>query len=188
MSFFERLRTTLRADANGLIDAIEEPTLMLEQHLRDAELAVQRKRSQLAQLEAEARRLDADRKRADADRARLEQDAELALREGREDLARYALALLLPKQRLIDRIGVRLVDLAEECPALQSKLEAQAVALEELRARVQAYVAQGEAGSFESRVEPVTDEQIELELLRRKVARNPGAEKPGGTPEAGGSR
>ena len=42
MSFFERFRTTLRADAHGLIDAFEEPTLMLKQYLRDAELAVQK--------------------------------------------------------------------------------------------------------------------------------------------------
>lgn len=185
MSFFERFRMTLRADANGLIDAIEEPTLMLKQHLRDAELALQRKQTQLAQLEAEAKRLDSERKRAEGDRVRLERDAELALAEGREDLARYALKLLLPKQRLMERIDARLVVIAEEGPALQGKLEAQAVALEELRARIQAYVAHSEAGSFQAGVEPVSDEQIELELLRRKAAKSPGVAQPGGTPDRG---
>jgi phage shock protein A len=188
MSFFERFRTTLRADANGLIDAIEEPSLMLKQHLRDAELAVQHKQSQLTQLEAEAKRLDMERKRAEADRARLERDAELSLAKDREDLARYALRLLLPKLRLTERIDARLVAIGEERQALQNKLEAQAVALEELRGRVQAYVAGNEAGSCEAGLEPVTDEQIEIELLRRKAAKTAASERAAAEPDAGGSR
>jgi phage shock protein A len=188
MSFFERFRTTLRADANGLIDAIEEPTLMLKQHLRDAELAVQHKQSQLTQLEAEAKRLGTERQRTEADRARLERDAELALAKDREDLARYALRLLLPKLRLTERIDARLVAISEERQALQTKLEAQAVALEELRGRVQAYIAGSEAGSFESGLEPVTDEQIEIELLRRKAAKGTTSERAAAEPDVGGSR
>ena len=186
MSFFDRFRATLRADANGLIDAIEEPTLMLKQHLRDAELAVQKKQSQLAQLEAEAKRLDTERQRAEADRARLERDAEFSLTKDREDLARYALRLLLPKLRLIERIDARLAAIAEERQTLLGLLETQVAALEELRARVQAYVSSSEAGSFESGLEPVTDEQIELELLRRKA--KSAAANPVGAPDTGGAQ
>jgi phage shock protein A len=171
MSFFERFRTTLRADANGLIDAFEEPTLMLKQYLRDAELAVQKKQAQLGQLEAEAKRLGAERERAAQDLARFERDAELALAREREDLARYALKLLLPKKRLIERIEGRLAALAGERRALEERISAQKVALEELRGRVQTYVTDNEIGSFEAGVEPVTDEQIEIELLRRKSER-----------------
>jgi phage shock protein A len=169
MSFFDRFKTTLRADANGLIDAIEEPSLMLKQHLRDAELAVHQKRAQLSQLEAEAKRLGADRQRAEADRARLDRDAELALSKDREDLARYALGLLLPKLRLTERIDARLAAIKEESRELATKLEAQTHELEELRARVQAFIANAETGSPNTGYEPVTEEQIEIELLRRKA-------------------
>lgn len=175
MSFLQRFRTTLRADANGIIDALEEPTLMLKQYLRDAELAVQRKQYQLAQLEAEAKRLLAERERAEADRARFERDAELALGREREDLARYALKLLLPKTRLLERIDARLAALTEEQKALAAKLETQKAALEELRARAQSYVAENDLGAVEAGREPVTDEQVEIELLRRKAAAASGA-------------
>jgi phage shock protein A len=170
MSFFERFRTTLRADANGLIDAFEEPRLMLKQYLRDAELAVQKKEFQLEQLEAEAKRLNAERELAAQSLERFERDAELALGREREDLARYALKLLLSKKRLLERLDARLAAIAGERQALEEKVNTQKVALEELRSRVQTYVSDSESGSFEASVEPVTDEQIELELLRRKSA------------------
>jgi phage shock protein A len=180
MGFFDRFRLTLRADANGLIDAIEEPTLMLKQHLRDAELALQTKQAELARLSAEAKRLAGDRQRAEADRARLDRDAELALAEERDDLARHALGLLVPKLRLTERIDARLATIAEEATALEAQLETQTPALEELRARVQAFIASQEAGSVETPFEPVTKEQIEIELLRRKASRKPAAPRTGG--------
>jgi phage shock protein A len=169
MSFFDRFKTTLRADAHGLIDAIEEPSLILKQHLRDAELAVDGKRAQLSQLEAEAKRLTAERQRTESDRARLDRDAELALAKDREDLARHALGLLLPKLRRAERIDARLAAIAEESRELGVKLEAQSLALDELRARVQAYLAHGATGVSEAGFEPVSEEQIEIELLRRKA-------------------
>jgi phage shock protein A len=180
MGFFDRFRQTLRADANGLIDAIEEPTLMLKQHLRDAELALQTKQAELARLSAEAKRLAGDRQRAEADRARLDRDAELALAEERDDLARHALGLLVPKLRLTERIDARLAAIAEAAADLEAQLAAQLPALEELRARVQAFIAGQEAGSVEAPFEPVTKEQIEIELLRRKASRKPAAPPAGG--------
>jgi phage shock protein A len=173
MGFFDRFKLTLRADANGLIDAIEDPTLMLKQHLRDAELALQAKQAELARLSAEAKRLAGDRQRVEADRARLDRDAELALAEERDDLARHTLGLLVPKLRLAERIDARLAASAEESAALSAQLETQLPALEELRARVQAFVASKEAGCVEAPFEPVAKEQIEIELLRRKAARKP---------------
>jgi len=182
MSFFDRFKMTLRADANGLIDAIEEPTLMLKQHLRDAELALESKQAELTRLSAEAKRLATDRQRAEADRARLDRDAELALAEDRDDLARYALGLLVPKLRLAERIDARLVAIAEEATALEAQLEAQTPALQELRAKVQAYIRSNETGTVEPAFEPVTEEQIELELLRRKASRKRAEPPAGGEP------
>jgi len=176
MNIFKRLETTLRADANGLIDALEEPTLMLKQHLRDAELALHEEQAALSRLEQEAKRLGAERERAEADRARFDGDAELALGQGRDDLARYALGQLVPRQRLIERIEARLAAIAEESRTLRAKLEARESALEELRGRVQAYLANSQSGAFEVAPEVVSEEQVEIELLRRKARRAPAPE------------
>jgi phage shock protein A len=176
MNIFKRLQTTLRADANGLIDALEEPTLMLEQHLRDAELALHEEQAALHRLEQEAKRLGAERERAEADRARFDDDAELALGQGRDDLARYALGQLVPRLRLLERIEARLASIAEESRALRPKLESRESALEELRGRVRAYRANRQTGAVDVAPEPVSDEQIEIELLRRKARQAPRAD------------
>nr|PZN27044.1 MAG: hypothetical protein DIU78_06140 [Pseudomonadota bacterium] len=175
MSLFQRLKTTLRADAHGFVDALEDESTLLKQHLRDAEAALLEKRAMVGQLESEARRLEAEQKRATAARERLERAVALALDAGREDLARYALKQLLPRVRLIERIEARLREIGEETRELNAALERQELAFEELRARVQAYLADREAGRTEAGIEPVTDEQIEIELLRRRRHRESGA-------------
>lgn len=176
MNLFKRLETTLRADANGLIDALEEPTLMLKQHLRDAELALHEQQATLSRLEQEAKRLGAERERVEAERTRFDADAELALGQGRDDLARYALGQLVPRLRLLERIDARLGSIAEESRALRAQLQARESALEELRARVQAYLASRQVGDFQVAPEIASEEQIEIELLRRKARRAPRAD------------
>ena len=38
MKFFDRLTTLIKADAHGVVDALEERSLLLRQHVREAEL------------------------------------------------------------------------------------------------------------------------------------------------------
>jgi phage shock protein A len=144
-----------------------DETTILKEHVRNAEEAVQRKRAAFAELAAEASRLGAERDRAQADVERFEHDAELALNGNRRDLARYALKLLLPRKRAIDGIERRLVQVNKEQKEVELVLARQQGALDELRARVQAYLSDHEALRFASDAGAVTDEQIDLELLRR---------------------
>jgi phage shock protein A len=168
MSLFRRLQTTFRADAHGIVDALEDQALLLRQHVRDAETEVQRKRARVNQLDAEERRLDADRERASAEAVRSERDAELALGQGRDDLARYALKQMLQRRRSVARADALLTQIRDERKELERALETQTALLAELRERVEAHLAAREAGHPEIDSTPVTDEQVELELLRRK--------------------
>jgi phage shock protein A len=138
MSFWQRFRTTVRADAHGVIDALEDRALVLKQHLRDAELEVQKKRALLTALERERTRLRKDRERVSAERARYDRDAELALSEQQDELARYALSRLLPLEQVDARIGDRLALIADEEHDVGETLAAQQNALIELQARVSA--------------------------------------------------
>jgi phage shock protein A len=175
MRFWDRFRTTVRADAHGVIDALEDRALVLKQHLRDAELEVQRKRAALAALERERVRLLKDRERARAERARLDRDVELALAEDKDELARHTLQRLLPLEQLDIRIGDRLDTIADEQRALVPVLAQQESALAELTVRVGAFLSeQAQAASPDAALvpRPVTPEAIELELLRRKRDRD----------------
>ncbi|MFZ5892572.1 MAG: PspA/IM30 family protein [Myxococcota bacterium] len=170
MSFLQRIQRSLRADAHGLVDALEDESLLLKQCLRDAELEVQRKRERLLKLEADWKRFSVERERAQKEVDRAERDAELAIAQNREDLARYALKQVLNQRNLVERIGARMHECAEEQKELSGTLATQQVALEELRARVQAFLCDRESGRIESTLVPVSEEQVELELMRRKAA------------------
>ena len=57
MSLFHRIRTNVKADAHGVLEQLEERTLLAKQHLREAELELDRKRAQIHACEEESRRL-----------------------------------------------------------------------------------------------------------------------------------
>ena len=172
MSWFKRLATAVRTDAHGAVDISGDETTLLKSHVRDAEEAVQRKRIAYAQLAAESARLCSERTRARADCERFDRDAKLALNGERRDLARYALRLLLRRQRVVDTVDRRVAQVAKEQKELEIVLARQQAALEELRARVQTYLSEWEADHFADGAEPITDEQVELELMRRTDGRD----------------
>lgn len=187
MSFFRRIKTSLSADAHGLVDAIEDQALLLKQHLRDAEGEVLRKRARVRELEAEQKRLGIERERATLERERAGHDVDLAVEQGRDDLSRYALKQLLTRKNLLERIDARLKQAGDEMKELEEMLGTQQVSLEELRAKVQAFLLDREAGHVQAALTPVTEEQVELELLRRKRDARGTSPVPGRADEGGGS-
>jgi phage shock protein A len=181
MSFWQRITATLRADAHGVIDALEDRALLLKQHLRDAEAEVQSKQARSQALAAERQRLERDLLREQREGAQHERDAELALEAGQEALARYALQHWLSRQQLSRRIQERLTVIAEESATQDALLAQQEPALNELRARVAAYLSEQAASQTAGAplaAQPVAAELVEIELLRRRRAREqtePGA-------------
>jgi phage shock protein A len=171
LRLFERMTTLAKADAHGVLDALEERSLLLRQHLRDAELALQRKRARLEGRLREEERLAEALRRQDAELGRLEEDVALALSGGRDDLARFALRRLLPRRREREALAAALADAREERARLVDQLAAQERAFDELRTRVRARLAAPEAADGDAPFGPpgAPDEQeVEIELLRRK--------------------
>jgi phage shock protein A len=174
MRFIDRFTTLVRADAHGVLEQLEERTLLAKQHLRDAELELARKRARIEVLAEEARRGEEELRRLEAEMASLDADVELALRGGKEELARFSVRRLLPKRRAAEALHRRRVEIDEEQTRLAAKLAAQEGELEELRRRVRARIAEAQAADgarTQVAVEmPAADEEVELELLRRRGA------------------
>ena len=63
MDLIDRIARLVRADAHGVVDALEERGLLLRQHLREAELEVLQKRARVDALGLEAVRLAEERER-----------------------------------------------------------------------------------------------------------------------------
>jgi phage shock protein A len=171
--FTQRLSRLIRADAHGIIESLEDRALLLKQHLREAELELQRKRARLATLDDEEQRLREDAKRLDEAIHSLDEDTRLALAGEREDLARFAIRKLLPKRNEAAALRQRIEEIRAEREALAPKLAAQEAELEELRGRVREQLAEearAPASAEPAAVWRAAEEEVEMELLRRMQA------------------
>ncbi|MEL6195978.1 MAG: PspA/IM30 family protein [Myxococcota bacterium] len=170
MRLIDRIGRWMRAEGHGVVEAIEDRRLLLKQALRDAELAVEEKQHTCRELEEQLADVDAvlARTRSEADAA--DRDIELALAEGREDLARFATRRLLPMRRSIEDNARRREEFYERLTALRSVIAEQSVELDELKSRIHDAIQRTSTGSESVSVaRVVSDEEVELELLRRRA-------------------
>ena len=81
------------------MDALEERSLLLRQHLREAELELLQKRARVEALTEEEARLRDELARCGKRIAALDEDITLALDGGKEDLARFAIRRVIPERK-----------------------------------------------------------------------------------------
>jgi phage shock protein A len=171
LTLFDRIGTLLKADAHGIVESLEERSLLLKQYLREAEIEVNRKRARLeAGREEEKRLRDAALRREEEIRA-LDEDVALALAGGKDDLARFAIRRLLSRRTEVKALAARIAEHAAEGRTLAERVEAQQTQLDALRSRVRAELARETPGpdTLAWGGEPVVaDEEVELELMRRR--------------------
>lgn len=181
MGFMTRLATLLKADAHGMVDALEDKALMLRQHVREAGDELARKRAAVEMLEVEEKGLKSEARDLGDRKKKLDDDVTLALREDEEDLARFAVAKILPLTRRIQGIERRLEALGGERAELSDELARQEAEFERLENQARAYLVSlgqaslgrdglGQTDTDTAWWEPVADEEIEIELLRRRQA------------------
>lgn len=174
MALLRRFTTLIRADAHGALDALEDRPTLLRQCLRDAEEALAAKKARHEALELEGRELERTARRLGPQIEELDRAVELALEKQRDDLARFAVAKLLPLRRQLDGIAARRRDLAQQREELAELIDQQCAQLDQLRVRVRAAIEHAEAAPCGadpwSPGHTVRDEEIELELLRRQGA------------------
>lgn len=172
MNLLDRMARLLRADAHGMVDALEDRGLLLRQHLRDAEAEVLGKRARVEALGLEAGRLAEEAERREERIAALDEDVSLAMAGGKEDLARFAAGQLLAERRERETLELRQRTVEQAIVRMKEKLAEQERALDGLKARVRTWIASRERDAHERRVgnTPVADEEVELELMRRRGA------------------
>ncbi len=169
MQFFDRLTRLVKSDAHSILDQLEERSLLLKQHLRDAELALNQKRDQADALAEEQRRLREEEQRLDARVAALDEDVELALAGEKEELARFAVRRLIPVRETSRDVKARIARAAVRHERISECLASQELQFEDLKQGVEARLAE----ACQERARPpatersVADEEVELELLRR---------------------
>lgn len=169
MRIFDRVTRLLRSDAHGILDQLEERSLLLKQNLRDAELLLEAKRARAQALEEEQRRLRQEAERLRTRERSLDDDVELALGGGKPELARFAVGRLLPVREARRECETRIGEVGAERDRLCERLEAQEAQLAALRTRVRARLAEHrrEPPASAALGRSPAEEEIDLELLRR---------------------
>jgi phage shock protein A len=129
MSTFSRLRYVIAANVNALIEKAEDPEKLLRALIREMEDAGEEARVACADLLAEQKHLARSIENLGAEEAQWRQRAEMAVEQGRDDLAREALkaraeiaarqAAARDEQKLLaDRVG----QMEQDMQTLKAKL------------------------------------------------------------------
>lgn len=172
MKWWNRFKILVKADAHAVLEQIEDHSLLVKQHFREAEIELDRKRARCEALADESRALSDDVERLREEIEALDEDVELALSGENVDLARFAVRRLLPKRRALEDSQRRRSDVDSEIERLQAVLCDQEVQFEELKRMARAKHAARESSDHAMTFEVATaDEDVELELLRRRTAR-----------------
>jgi phage shock protein A len=180
VSLARRIRTLLRADAHGLVESLEERSLMLKQYVREAELELVRKRARADTLAEEEKRLRDELGRSEQDAQEIDADVGMALEGGEEDLARFALRRLLTLRARTKVLRAEIAGRTSEREALEERLRDQEVRFEALRTQVRAELTRPDPPSCHGADEgeegwlgmpAVADEEVEIELMRRRSER-----------------
>lgn len=172
MQVIERLGRLMRADAHGMMDVLEERSLLLKQHLREAEFALAQKRAKLESLDESLAQVKEDGQALELRVAERDADVALALENGDAELARFAIRRLLPEREELKMLLAQAVRIEERRDQVSVLLEKQEAQLADLRPKVRAELAspagRNASGKDLPPLSSVSDEEVELELLRRR--------------------
>jgi phage shock protein A len=174
MKLIDRVTTLVKADAHGVVDALEERSLLLRQHVREAELELLQKRARVEALTEEEARLRDELVRCGKRVEALEEDIALALDGEKEDLARFAIRRVIPERRELTALEAQIAEVGETRAKLAERLEEQERQFETLRQRARTHLAEASRrdDDLQGLAPPaVADEEVEIELLRRRQQR-----------------
>src|SRR5215475_5936843 len=99
MKLLDRIGLLLKADAHGVIESLEERSLLLKQYVREAEIELNQKAARLEAVRDEAKRLREALAHIEDEISALDEDVTLALAGGKDDLARFAIRRLIPRRQ-----------------------------------------------------------------------------------------
>lgn len=138
MGLFSRISDIINANLNSLLDKAEDPPKMVRLIIQEMEQGLVSERSNLARYLAEQKTLAHQLRRHEQSLAEWQERAELALRKGRDDLARAALIEKGKQQQLLAALSQECQAVEDGIGKLQAEIHQLEAKLEDARARQQA--------------------------------------------------
>jgi phage shock protein A len=152
MSLFQRAHDIVAAKANKALDAAEKPDEMLDLSYEQMLDQITRVRRGLVDIAASRKRIELQEQQLQHSVDHLQEQAKVALAQGREDLAREALSRKAAAQAQIDGMDSQHEQLTEEEEKLGRALAALQDRVNNFRTQKEVLKAQYTAASAESSV------------------------------------
>ena len=179
MGMMTRFVRMWKADIHGVMDQLEDKELILKQSLRDMEEELERKKAGLRKMIASRDEFvrELDKKLHECDK--LEQDLQIAVAKEKDDIARLLIKKVKPLKNHSESIQHHIEEMERDIDQYRRCIEEQRLQYEQFHLRADQYFHKAQRRQWENDVpseffqgstaEP-TEEEIELELLRRKEA------------------
>jgi phage shock protein A len=174
MALINRMSRLFTADMHAVLDRIEEPDVLLKQAIREMEDELARGEQLLRSLEHE-RGLLADRHRkVQAALTDLRAQLDVCFVNGNDELARKVIKRRLETERLDGHIAARRALVDKQLGERRAAVTAQREQLDVMRQKAELLTVSPSGGDEWGRTDfVVTDDEIEVALLRERAERRP---------------
>jgi len=182
MGIASRIVNIFKADIHGVMDQLEDQGLLLKQYLRDMEETLGLKDAKLAKKIALRNQIQKEHDKYDQQYRALDQDLTVAVQRGKDNIARMLIRKTKPLGSLCDELAGQVATLDEEISQFKEHLSEQRLQYEQLKIRSAEFFHRTEMQVREKNLRNImpdavagqmSEEEIELELLKRKEALTP---------------
>ncbi len=179
MGIMTRVVKIFKADIHGVMDQLEDQGLLLKQHLRDMEEALNLKEVGLQKKIVSRKQVQQEHDQYQRQSETLENDLAVAIQKNKDDIARMLIKKVKPLNDLRDELARHIKTLDEEISRCKDHLAQQRLQYEQLKHRSVEYFHYTRAQEWQNDLSEIvpdgkygelSEEEIELELLKRKEA------------------
>lgn len=179
MTIMTRFVRLFKADIHGVMDQLEDKGLLLRQYVREMQATLNRKERQLGALSERMDRLSAHVERHTEEMRKLDQDINLAIAKEKEDIARKLIRRHHDLEIAVGHLKEQAETTAMEQTHLAATIREQKLQYETLQARAETWHRRPADDPFacsplsfanHENQSNTCDEEIELELIRRREA------------------
>ncbi len=179
MAIMTRILRLWKADIHGVMDQLEDKELLLKQYLREMESSLDEKENRVQSITASLKRIENAHNQCALEIEKLEKDLELALRKENDEIARLLIRKQRSQQVYLQEMQRQQQDLDQDRTNLLECLKEQRLQYETMRVKTETYCRDAEmrkqsdssSSSYDGFGDRgIDDNEIELELMRRKEA------------------
>jgi len=179
MGIMSRVIRLCKADLHGVMDQMEDKDLLLKQHLREMQAALAGRQTRIDQLEEALRNRQRGRAMHAKQLQALEEDLDLAVARGKDDMARMLIRNLFPMRKRVECMTHCLEEMAGQLGEERDRLGVQRLAYDDIRQRVAAVRERARNAAVMPDMGPIgvrtpqlvpSEEEIEWELMQCKEA------------------